>query len=105
MTTRLRLFAYHAIGAVSLCGTLLAVAPALAPVAVGFSAVYLAVLAVLYVAGRLAGMGKRGAGLRVPAMLFGCVVLWLTMTALDPAAGVFALLLAFVSLWPRRLAA
>ncbi len=48
MTTRLRLFAYHAIAAVSLCGTLLAVAPPLAPMAVGFSAVYLAMLAVLY---------------------------------------------------------
>ena len=105
MTTRLRLYAYHAIAAVSLCGTLLAVAPPLAPTAVGFSAVYLAMLAVLYVAGRLAGMGRRGALVRWLAFMVGLIaVIWLPMTALDPSAGVFALLLGVVSLWPRRLA-
>jgi hypothetical protein len=104
MTTRTKLYALHVIGAVAMSGTLLAVAPPLVSTVVGFWAVYLAMLGALYLVGWLLKAGRWGTGLRVPAMLFGCVVLWLGMTALDPAAGVMALLLSVVSLWPRKLA-
>ena len=103
MTTRLRLFAYHVIGAVSMCGTLLVVAPPLAPSAVGFSVVYLAMLAVLYTAGRLVGMDRRHSAIRWAGYAWGCAVLWVAMSAIQLDAGVVALGLSLVSLWPRRI--
>lgn len=103
MTTRTRLFAYHVIGVVSVVWTLYLVNPPLATASLGFAVVYLSVLAVLYLAGWAAGMHRRGAWLRSAALAGGVVALWLSMTAIDPGAGVFALLLAPVSLWPRRL--
>lgn len=103
MTTRLRLYAYHVIGAVSFCGVLLVVAPPLAPMAIGFCVVYLAMLAVLYVAGRMCRTGRMLIHWRALFAFWGCVVIWLGMTALDPSAGVLALLLSVVSLWPRRM--
>lgn len=104
MTTRLKLYAYHVIGLVSLCGTLLVVAPPLAPMAVGFSAIYLAMLAVLYLVGRAIRTGKWHWPYRAVATFWGCIVLWLGMSALDPGAGVLALMLGLISLWPRRMA-
>lgn len=99
MTTRTRLFAYHVIGAASVVGTLLVINPSMAALPLGFAVVYLGVLAVLYLAGWLITL-RRG---RWAAAVLGCLILWLSMTAIDPGAGVFAILLAPISLWPRRL--
>jgi hypothetical protein len=103
MTTRTRLYTLHVIGAVAMSGTLLAVAPPLAPLVVGFWAVYLAMLGALYLVGWLCRTGGMHMVWRALFAFWGCVVMWLGMSALDLNAGVLALLLSVISLWPRRL--
>lgn len=103
MTTRTKLYALHVIGAVAMSGTLLSVAPPLAPLVVGFWTVYLAALGALYLVGWMCQVHRMHWPWRALAAFWGCVAMWLCMSALDPGAGVVALLLSIVSLWPRRM--
>jgi len=100
--TRKRLYLLHVTAAVGFCGTLLYVAPPLAPAAVGFCAVYLAAVGLMYLLGWFVGADRLNIGWRFLLAFWGCVVLWIGMTGLDPWAGVAALFLAPISLWPRR---
>lgn len=104
MTTRTRLYLYHLIGAASVVGTLLAVNPALAALPLGFAAVYLGGLLVLYMAGWMVGIHRARGWLRWTAMLVGCYAMLALLGMIGGIdAGVIALLLAPVSLWPRRM--
>lgn len=101
MTTRKRLYLYHLCGLVGFSGTLLAVAPPLAAVAVGFSAVYLTLLAVLYFLAWLVKLGRRPAWLRaafMTVMAAGALVVFSGLGGID--AGLAAVLLSVLSFWP-----
>lgn len=103
MITRRRLFVYHVIGMIAFVGTLATVSPALATLPAAFFLVYLAMLAGLYFLGWMAGTRRQPVWLHLSALVLGVAVLWIGMTAIGgPDAGVAALALSIVSLWPRR---
>lgn len=102
-TSRKRLFVYHVIGMSAFVGTLATVSPTIAALPAAFCLVYLAMLAVLYLFGWVAGARRWPVWLHLAALVLGAVVLWLGMTAIGgPGAGVAALALSIVSLRPRR---
>lgn len=102
MTSRRALVLYHLLAAASVVGTLMAVNPAPAALPLGFAVIYLGVLFLLYFLGWVVRVERWPHGRWALAAL-GCAVLWLSMTAINPGAGVIALLLAPVSLWPRTI--
>ena len=105
MTTRKRLVFYHLCLFAGMGGTLLTVAPALAPPVIVWGCLYLAGLVPLYLLGYWLRLGQAAMRRRALLAILGMVALWLAMTVIaGHGPGVFAMLLSVWSLWPRRMA-